>query len=210
MANSNPAGGDGGLPSPLWGGESPDHEVSSGRPHSRTASRAPSPARKHAGRSERELTGRMVLLLLVAFFGIVFAVNGVMVREALSTFGGVETDSSYKAGQMFEHEVALAKAQDGRHWQVDAKLTPAAAGGTVLDIVARDAKGAALTGLAAVVTFERPPDRRLDRTLAVAEVSPGHFRGSAAALAGGQWTIVIELSRQGARRFRSVSRVVLQ
>ena len=64
--------------------------------------------------------------LMVAFFGVVIGVNGLMAHEALSTFGGVETDSAYQAGQMFERDVAMAKAQDARHWQVDAKVTAAA------------------------------------------------------------------------------------
>jgi nitrogen fixation protein FixH len=47
-----------------------------------------------APRRPRKLTGRHVLLGLVAFFGVVFAVNAVLVRAAISTFGGVETVSS--------------------------------------------------------------------------------------------------------------------
>ena len=43
----------------------------------------------------REVTGRHVLLSLVSFFGVVFAINGALVRAAISTFGGVETASSY-------------------------------------------------------------------------------------------------------------------
>src|SRR5208337_3330910 len=66
----------------------------------------------------RELTGGKVLLWLVAFFGVVFAVNGVLVHAAISTFGGVETLSSYKAGLQFEQEAGLAQRQDAPHWQV--------------------------------------------------------------------------------------------
>ena len=50
----------------------------------------------------RELTGRHVLLWIVGFFAVIFAVNGILVRAATSTFGGLETQSSYKAGLMFE------------------------------------------------------------------------------------------------------------
>ncbi len=163
------------------------------------------------GRSEpRELTGRMVLVGLLAFFAVVFGVNGVMVHEALSTFSGLETESSYRAGQLFEHDVAMAKAQDAQHWRVDAKVAPAAGGGALLDIVARDAAGAALAGMAATVTFERPTDRRLDRPVAMNEVAPGHFRGGADKISAGQWDLVIELSRQGERQFRSRNRIVLR
>ncbi len=154
------------------------------------------------------LTGRMVFFGLLGFFGVVFAVNGVMIHEALSTFGGLETESSYKAGRMFEQEVAMARAQDARQWQVDAKVTPAADGAR-LDIDARDAAGRPLTGMAATATFERPTDRRLDRDVAVTESLPGHFRGSTV-IPAGQWDLVIELSRRGERQFRSKNRIVLK
>jgi len=70
----------------------------------------------------RRWTGLTVLLALLGFFGVVFAVNGVMIFAALSTLTGVDTASAYQAGRMFEHDVAMAHAQDARHWQVDAKV----------------------------------------------------------------------------------------
>ena len=68
----------------------------------------------------RELTGRMVLLWLVAFFGVVFAVNaraGAAPRSRPSA--ALETHSSYKAGLHFEQDVAAAERQDALHWQVE-------------------------------------------------------------------------------------------
>ena len=60
----------------------------------------------------RQLTGRMVLLCLLGFFGVVFGVNGILIHEALSTFGGVDTESAYQAGRKFEQDVAMAKAME--------------------------------------------------------------------------------------------------
>jgi len=151
----------------------------------------------------------MVLVGLLAFFGVVLGANGLLVHKALSTFGGVETDSSYRAGQLFERDVAMARAQDAQHWRVEASVTPAADGSALLDIVARDGVGLAVAGIDATATFERPTDRRLDRTVAVSKDAPGHFRGSAA-ISPGQWNLVIELSRQGERQFRSKNRIVLR
>lgn len=158
---------------------------------------------------ERKVTGRMVFGLLVAFFAVIIGVNAFMAHEALSTFGGLETESSYRAGQTFEHDVAMAATQDARHWQVDAKITSAADGSAVLDIVARDAAGMPLAGLAATAVFARPTDRRLDRAVSVAETAPGRFRGSTNVSAG-QWDLIIELSRQDERLFRSKNRVVIR
>lgn len=159
-------------------------------------------------RAPRRWTGRDVLLTLICSFGVVFIANGTLVHEALSTMSGLDTDSAYQAGQQFEHEVAQAKAQDERHWNVDAKVTPAPDGAR-LDIVARDVAGQPLGGLDASAVLERPTDRRLDREVVLVEDSAGRFHGSAA-VPEGQWDLVIELSRRGEQLFRSRNRVVLR
>ncbi len=161
------------------------------------------------GRRPRELTGRMVLLCFLSFFGVVFAVNGVMVSAAVTTFGGVETRSSYQAGLTFAREEAAAEAQQARHWQVNAALRPQAARPTLVELSARDAGNQPLTGLEAMVSVTHPTDRRLDHTVAMQTEGPGQFRGFLTA-APGQWDLVIELTRSGERLFRSKRRVILR
>ena len=156
----------------------------------------------------RQLTGRIVLLWLSAFFGVVFAVNGVLIHEALSTLSGVDTDSAYQAGRVFEHEVTMAKAQEARQWRVEATVTPSPQGARI-DVTARDAAGAPLRNLDATAVLERPTDRRLDRNLVVAADGPGRFHGDVDAERG-QWDLIIELSRQGEQLFRSKNRIVLK
>lgn len=159
--------------------------------------------------SGRRWTGLTVLLTLLTFFGVVFAVNGVMIFEALSTMSGTDTDSAYQAGRMFEHDVAMARAQDARHWQVDAKVTAEVDGARRLYVVARDASGKPLSGMVLSAAFERPTDRSLDRVVATAEDSPGNFHGTAE-IPAGQWDLVIEFTRQGDQMFRSRNRVILK
>ena len=154
------------------------------------------------------LTGWVVLFYLLSFFGVVTGVNGVMIYEALSTMRGVDTESAYQAGRMFEQDVAMLKSQDARHWQVDAKLTPAP-DGTGLELVARDDAGHVLTGMTASASFERPTDRGLDRNVALTENSPGQYYGKAQ-LIPGQWDLVIAFSQQGQQLFRSKNRFVLR
>jgi nitrogen fixation protein FixH len=160
-----------------------------------------------ATKSPRPITGRMVLFCLIAFFAIVALANGLLVRFALTTFGGVETASSYQAGFAFEREAAAARAQDERHWQVSAKVLPDA-GVTTVEIDARDAAGQPLAGLEASAQLAHPTDRRADQMVHLSEAASGRFRGTAGALAG-QWDLVIELSREGTRLFRSRNRVLL-
>jgi nitrogen fixation protein FixH len=157
----------------------------------------------------REWKGWMVLVFMLAFFGVVIGVNAFMAHLAMSTFGGVDVDSSYRAGQMFERDVAMAETQDERHWRVDGKIRQASDGTKSLDLAARDSSGTPLSGLTATAQFTRPTDRRLDRAVAIHEDEPGHFRGDVV-LPPGQWDLVIELTRQGERQFRSINRVVIR
>jgi nitrogen fixation protein FixH len=167
-------------------------------------------AAPHAKQKQaRNLTGRHVLFLLLGFFGIVFAVNGILVHAAMSTFGGVETASSYKAGLQFEHEAAVAERQDALHWQVSGKLTRDGAGQAVLDVTARDAGGAPLAGLTADARLAHPADERLDHDIPVSPVAAGVFHGAAQAQPG-QWDLIVDLYRGGKRLFRSQSRVTLR
>jgi nitrogen fixation protein FixH len=160
-------------------------------------------------RKTRELTGKHVLFCLLGFFGVVFAVNGVLVKAATSTFGGVETSSSYKAGLMFEQDVARAEQQDALHWKIDGKLARDSAGAAVLDISARDAKGAPLPGLTAQARLAHPANERLDQVIALNPTSAGLFHGAAQAQPG-QWELIVDLYRDDTRVFRSRSRVTLR
>lgn len=159
-----------------------------------------------AERPPRVLTGRTVLIYLVLFFGVIFTMNFVMVRVAISSFSGVETESSYKAGLTFENDVAAAHAQDARHWNVEADLERGPAGAIL--ITARDAKDQALPGLTAQVTLAHPTDKRNDVAVAFVETAAGRYR-SQGPLPTGQWDLVISLKRGEDVVFRSKSRISL-
>src|SRR6266581_2303845 len=139
--------------------------------------------------TEFRVTGRMVFTGLVAFFAVVFGVNALMTYAAISTFGGVETESSYRAGLAFANEMATAQAQDALHWDVTAKATMTG-DATVVEVTARDAAGRPVPNLEASAALAHPTDRRADVAVALAGSGAGQFRGSGHAAAG-QWDLVI-------------------
>ena len=61
---------------------------------------------RNPSRAPRQLTGRMVLLCLVAFFGIVIGVNMLMMKFAIDTLSGTEVDSAYRASLAYERVLA--------------------------------------------------------------------------------------------------------
>jgi nitrogen fixation protein FixH len=157
----------------------------------------------------QELTGRTVLACLVTFFAVVAGVNAIMMTFAVTTFGGVETSSSYQAGVQFAREEAAAEAQQARHWQVTATLRPATSGSTKVELLARDAGGQPLPGLDPTVSLTHPTNRRLDQSITMHADGNGRFHGAVEPQPG-QWDLVIELARDGERMFRSRERVILR
>jgi nitrogen fixation protein FixH len=148
----------------------------------------------------------MVLFYLIAFFGTIFAVNFYMIRVAVSSFSGVETDSSYKAGLTFMNDVAAAQAQDTLHWSVEADLQHGET--KSIAIVARDAQARPLSGLVAEAVLAHPTDKRRDVAVTFVETAPGQFK-SLTPLPEGRWDLVIDLKRGDNVVFRSKSRISL-
>jgi len=157
-------------------------------------------------RLPQQVTGRMVLLSLVGFFGVIFAANFTLATLAVSTFGGVETKNPYQAGLAYSREIAAARAQEARHWKVDAVLSPLRDDGVTVEVIAKDGAGFPLGGIDLVATFIHPADRRQDKVLSLNAVGSGRYRGLAD-VHPGQWDLVVEASRDGERMFRSKNRV---
>ncbi|OYY30812.1 MAG: hypothetical protein B7Y65_00330 [Azorhizobium sp. 35-67-15] len=160
-----------------------------------------------AEKPPRELTGRMVLFIILAFFGVVVGVNVVMARFAVSTFGGVETESSYKAGLAFRSEEEAAAQQTTRGWNVEADMTSQGLERHIVLIV-RDAAGKPLSGLEVTGRLFHPTDARGDVILALAGLGNGRYTGAVTAHAG-QWDLMLDLAQGGQRLFRSKNRVQL-
>jgi nitrogen fixation protein FixH len=159
--------------------------------------------------SPKPLTGRKVLFMLLAFFGVVIGVNLTMLKLAMLTLPGTDVDSAYSASLAYENEIAAAHDQDARNWKVDAHLQRAPDGGATLQVEARDNSGRPMSGLKFQGRFERPTDRRADQPIALAETGIGIYRGSAAVIAPGQWDLVLEGGAAGRRMFLSKNRVLL-
>ena len=118
---------------------------------------------------ERRFTGWHMLAAMVAFFGVVIAVNVTMARIAIGSFGGVVVDNSYVASQHFNGWLEQARAQEALGWQVTSTWrpdrlvqvgvalpdSPASAGPVTVTATARHPLGS-LPDRA--LTFRRQPD----------------------------------------------------
>jgi len=157
----------------------------------------------------KPLTGTKVLVILVVFFGVVFAVNAYMMTRAIETLPGTDVDSPYAAGLSYNKEIAAAHEQEARKWQVNAHIERSTEGTATLQVEARDAKGQPITGLKFEGRLEHPADKRADLSLDLAEVGIGIYRGNVAAVTPGKWYLVIEGDAKGERKFLSRNQVIL-
>lgn len=156
--------------------------------------------------SGRPLTGRMVLFMLLAFFGVVIAVNLTMLRLASSTFSGLGDKNAYIAGLSHNRALAEARDQDRRGWRIEANLERSAPGRSIVSVVRADAGAYAKVDVS--VRFEHPASSRLDRVIALAPLGANAWR-AAVDLPAGVWDIVIEMRSAGAIVFLSRDRITV-
>lgn len=77
----------------------------------------------------KQLTGRTVLISIVAFFAVIIGVNGIMTWFAIDTFSGVETEDAYRKGRDYNQEIQAAMAEKEHGWTVsvvEEKILPKA------------------------------------------------------------------------------------
>jgi len=147
-------------------------------------------------RERFRLTGHHVLVGLIAFFGVVIAVNGAFVYFALATWTGLDTDDAYSRGLAYNDVLAAAEQQHRLGWLVDFGIGNGAPRSALIDFRVRDADGRALEGLTVDAKIRRPTNDGFDRNLALRETTPGTYRGEVALPKAGNWDIRVT-AREG-------------
>lgn len=161
-------------------------------------------------KAKRGWTGFHTLAALVAFFGVIFTVNGIMTYIALSTFSGIETQNAYQTGRDYNERLEAAAVQQALGWQVSFdEVFAATSEGADAAVFVRvlDADGAALTGLEGELTFWRPVVRGEDVVSVLTETAPGVYSAQAALPARGHWEMRLLLERDTAAPYYLEKRV---
>ncbi|TVQ55254.1 MAG: hypothetical protein EA355_10250 [Rhodobacteraceae bacterium] len=136
-------------------------------------------------------TGRKMLIVMLAFFGVVIAVNVVMATLAIRSFRGVIVDSGYVASQDFNRDMALLAAQAERGWRVE----PSVAGGSPL-LAFRDAEDRPIDRLDITAVALWRTDEHADVALTMVEAAPGLYAAEEA-LRPGQWRLSVRAEGVG-------------
>lgn len=146
----------------------------------------------------RPFTGRRMLIVMLAFFGVVIGVNLLMAWLAVRDFRGVLVDSGYVASQDFNADHARLQAQAARGWQIEARHVGGAA-----TLSFRHPDGSPITGLGLTVRAMRNADGRADTALTLVEAGPGLYVANER-LAPGQWRLAFIAEGDGPRYARTI------
>jgi nitrogen fixation protein FixH len=144
-------------------------------------------------RRPRGMQGRHVLVAFLAFFGTVFAVNGALIYEAVSTHTGLVANEPYRKGLAYNARIGADERQARLGWTETLEV---GRDGHVTFALA-EPDGGAVRGLKIEGVLGRPATNRQDIKLTLVEREPGRYEVQAGNIAAGSWLIALE-AREGA------------
>lgn len=142
---------------------------------------------------EKKLKGWHVLLIMLAFFGVMFAVNGVFLYHAITSFPGEDVKKSYVQGLNYNQTLDQRAAQAALGWTAETGLD-----GSNLIFRLRDRQGKALSNYPVIGELRRLATRNEDIALIFEARLNGEYSVDVAALKAGQWEARINVLNQDA------------
>ena len=135
-----------------------------------------------------QMKGWHALLWFIGFFGFMFAVNGIFLWTAITTFPGEDVEKSYLVGLDYNHELARRAHQTDAGWTAEIGLKGAAPGLTLrVRLTSKD--GQPLPSSAARAELRHPADRNLDRILELTPAGRGEYTAAMPDVAAGRWDV---------------------
>ncbi len=155
------------------------------------------------------VTGRMVLIGLFAFFGVVFLANGVMMWMAARTFDGLDEPDAYRRGIHYNERLHEAALQRRLGWRFDLEVPPAETGDPRerwVELRARDRDDAPLARLTLRAAFRSPVNAHEDRAVALFPdpAASGLYRARVRLPRIGKWQLVLEAEDTTGHHWRGV------
>lgn len=135
---------------------------------------------------KKKLTGWKVLFIFLGFFGVIFAVNGVFLYNAITSFPGEDVKKSYLQGLSYNQTLEARAAQAELGWQAQAGVE---AGEVVFFL--EDSAGEGISGYPVIIEARRLTNDAEDQVITLTSDGAGKYRAPADTLASGQWRLNI-------------------
>jgi nitrogen fixation protein FixH len=152
----------------------------------------------------REFTGGHLLALMIAFFGVIIAVNLTLATFARSSWTGTVVANSYVASQHFNERAAEGRAQAALGWSGSLEI---GSGGISYRLV--DKSGSPIPLRAVKVSLRRPAYAAEDQTIELASAGEGTFTWENV-IRDGIWIAEVHADAGMAAPYREVRRIVVR
>jgi nitrogen fixation protein FixH len=154
-------------------------------------------------RKPREFTGRHMLAIILAFFGVVIAVNLTMATLANTSWTGLVVENTYVASQQFNKKAEEGRAQAALGWTGNLTI---AWGEVRYGLTDATGKPVPLHGVQ--VLFRHPAYEKEDESVTLALASGQDFAAQYMPR-DGVWIIEIDADAGLARPYRDVRRIMI-
>lgn len=148
-----------------------------------------------------EIKGWHVLAFMLAFFGLIIAVNAVFITMAVRSFPGEDVRRSYVQGLAYNDTLEARRRQEALGWRASAGFAA-----EWLEVRILDREGFAVDGAQLVGTLRRPTETRSAVALTFTGRGDGRYVAAVEGLAPGAWDLVAGATR-GADSFELNARL---
>ena len=138
----------------------------------------------------RPITGRKVLFGLLAFFGVIFTVNGIFVFYALDTWPGLRFDNAYERGINYNQILAKAESQAAMKWRSSIDITEQGSDHLITVRLSKE-NGSPLAELSVSIQLSRAVHEGNDASLELRPLAPGIYQATHRFPLSGQWQAAI-------------------
>jgi len=151
--------------------------------------------------ANREFTGRHMLLVMVAFFGVIITVNVTMAVLATRSWTGLVVGNTYVASQEFNERTERGRAQMALGWQAALSVEPGRLGYRITD-----QNGSVILLEHVTMLLHRPVSAANDTEIVLERSADGGYAADIT-LDDGSWIVEVEAEAGLEFPYRDVRRI---
>ena len=159
---------------------------------------------------KQKITGKHILFMLVGFFAVVFAVNGVFLTAAIKSYPGETERKSYLQGLNYNDTLEQRRLQSELGWSAQIGLTQDAVGAPLLMSRIADKEGQPLSFLSVVATVRSHADDHQIIELPLELRNSGEYAADATSLTQGRWTVLMTATAPDDTTFEAEKTLVVK
>lgn len=142
-------------------------------------------------RKSKELKGWHVLMIMLAFFGVMFAVNGVFLYYAITSHPGEQVEKSYAQGLNYNDTLEARARQAELGWTSALGIVTGERDTAALVAQMADSGGQPLSGLALRATLHRHMSSDANVHLDLTPTALGEYSVDLTGLPAGDYDVIV-------------------